>query len=527
VFERRYNPSDFDEILVSDPQPAGPSSSGPYRLPSEPLEPGRRDTTLWTFGRSLRVKGMSRDEIAIALQIANDRCRPPKTAAQVDAIVTKVMKAKDRPSFNGPVVEVDPKPAQAPLISESTPAESAAPSPAALGTTSPELAALLRETVVAVRRFVVMSPAQLELLVLWVALTYVVEAFEIVPYVHITAGTKRAGKSRLLEVLHHLVRRPWLTARTTVAALSRTLSKDQPTLLLDEADAVFSEKSDYAVTLTGVLNAGFSRHLTVAVCEVTKAGITLQQLSPFGPKALAGIGSLPSTIADRSIPIRLRRKLKTERTERARDRVVRAVMAPLGQRFDAWAPLAVAALRHARPILPEELDDRAQDMLEPLLALADLAGDEWPDRVRRAAVQLMRGRDRDDDVPTQLLSDIRELLPLGEGQPAKQGDVRLEAREGLLLTSTLLPALEKREDRPWATWSRGGLMTAHALARELKKFEVEPCQKWSKALDKAVRGYAVADLEEACLRFLPPMGEPGEARDVNETGAKRDFSGRE
>lgn len=39
-------------------------------------------------------------------------------------------------------------------------------------------------------------------------------------------------------------------------------------------------------------------------------------------------------------------------------------------------------LSYASPHLPDELDDRAQDCWEPLLAIADLAGGGWPVRAR-------------------------------------------------------------------------------------------------------------------------------------------------
>jgi hypothetical protein len=38
----------------------------------------------------------------------------------------------------------------------------------------------------------------------------------------------------------------------------------------------------------------------------------------FGPKAFAGIGALPETIASRSIPIRLQRKSRDENVQRFR-----------------------------------------------------------------------------------------------------------------------------------------------------------------------------------------------------------------
>src|SRR5262249_52531827 len=54
----------------------------------------------------------------------------------------------------------------------------------------------------------------------------------------------------------------------------------------------------------------------------------------------------------------------------------------------AWAESALDRLAGAEPVLPEALSDRQQDVWEPLLAIADLAGADWPKQARRAAAVL-------------------------------------------------------------------------------------------------------------------------------------------
>jgi hypothetical protein len=492
--DRRYNPSDFEDACLADPDPEA-ARTGPFVLPTEPPTPSQRDPTLFKFGRSLKAKGMSEGQIRTALHVENERCRPPKTTKDVDAIVAKVMKLKDRKGFSLPVVEVPEEPAR----SEAPGAEPAeAPSNP---TEAIDLAATLDATVATVRRFLVMTGAQADVVALWAALTHVADAFDIVPYLHVCAGTPRAGKSRLLEVLRYVVRRPWLAARTSAAALVRKLAKDEPTLLLDEVDTTLGTKTDYATALVGILNAGYTKHLTVTVCSGEGANITTKDFRVFGPKALCGIGSLPMTIADRSIPIRLRRKLKSETTERARDAAVRAAMTPLRRQFEQWGAREREALTSTRPAMPETLDDRALDLAEPLLAIAARAGGAWPERAEKAVVALLAGREAEEDVSTQLLSDIRGLIDAGT----------VKAVDGIAITSPLLSALEKLDDRPWATWSRGEPMTPHALAKLLRAFDVSTTQRWSKAQDKAVRGYDVEALAGAFARYLPPQaGEAGD-----------------
>ena len=105
------------------------------------------------------------------------------------------------------------------------------------------------------------------------------------------------------------------------------------------------------------------------------------------------IGSLPDTLADRSIEIRLRRRLHNEpltrfRADRATD------LGQLARMAARWASDHLEALRRADPSIPLGLHDRAADNWGPLFAIADEAGGEWPERTRQIAVA-MAARDED------------------------------------------------------------------------------------------------------------------------------------
>ena len=84
-----------------------------------------------------------------------------------------------------------------------------------------ETAILLEDTRHFIRRFLAISDAQSVALCLFTLYTYAAEQFECAPYLQVTSAEKRSGKSRVLEVLELLVNRPWLTCRTSAAALVR------------------------------------------------------------------------------------------------------------------------------------------------------------------------------------------------------------------------------------------------------------------------------------------------------------------
>ena len=116
-------------------------------------------------------------------------------------------------------------------------------------------------------------------------------------------------------------------------------------------------------------------------------------------------------------------------------------------RLEAWATANLTALAEAEPEMPDELDDRAADIWEPLVAIADLAGGDWPTRHVDAAKALFGAR-RDDEasIGVRLLTDVRDVF--GDAEGLASGDLagRLAAIEGA----------------PWAEWTEKGFAPAHA-----------------------------------------------------------------
>jgi hypothetical protein len=236
----------------------------------------------------------------------------------------------------------------------------------------PTLAGLLNGVRAFIRRFVVLDDVQADAVTLWTAHTHVFDAFGCTPYLAISSPEKRSGKTRLLEVLELLVREPLPTANISDAALFRVIDARQPTLLVDEVDAVFGKKSQRE-ELRGIINAGYRRGATTHRMGGAN-NTTLQTFSVYCPKAFAGIGDcLPDTITDRAIPIRLRRRTRDASVERFRLREVQPEGHALRDQLAAWLEPHFDHLADSRPQLPDEIDDRAQDVWEPLLAIAELA----------------------------------------------------------------------------------------------------------------------------------------------------------
>jgi hypothetical protein len=373
---------------------------------------------------------------------------------------------------------------------------------------APDGEELLERLVWFIRRYVALSEEQALLSALWVVHTHTLDAADTTAYINVKSAEKRSGKTRLLEVLSLLAAGSWLTGRVTAAVLVRKVAAEVPALLLDESDAAFKGDREYAETLRGVLNAGFRRGGVTSLCVGQGANITYEDFAVYCPKVIAGIGKLPDTVADRSIPIELRRRRPSEKVERFRLRKVGPEALPIQHDVRVWAQRHLDSLSTAEPDLPDELDDRAQDIMEPLLAIADEVGGEWPERSRRAAVGLLTGEEREDaeSLGIRLLRDVRGVFD------DKGGDK--------LPTVKLLEALNAMEEAPWGSL-RGEALDARGLARLLKPYGVKP-EKLREG-EGTFRGYRRGSFEDAWVRYLSVS--PGEAEPLEHPEHSADRAG--
>ena len=260
------------------------------------------------------------------------------------------------------------------------------------------------------------------------------------------------------------------------------IDERRPTLLIDEIDAIFGRKAREREELRGILNAGYRRGAVMHRMGGSN-NTTLETFSVYCPKAFAGIGDcLPDTIADRAIPIRLKRRTRDEPVERFRLRVSRAGGTGSRDRLGDWLEPHQDYLAELWPMLPEELDDRAQDVWEALLAMAEIGG--WSERARAAAIALMTGAEREDDsitVPSH--PRFSAVFAANDDKPMK--------------TSDLLDGLHRIAESPWPEW-HGRPLTGTA-SRLLKPYRIKTMPVWADG--ETVRGYKVDQFADAFSRL--------------------------
>ncbi len=374
-------------------------------------------------------------------------------------------------------------------LSELVPADEAGP---VTQGPPPDTGKLLGQVASTIRRYVVVSDEQRDAQALWVLHAHAIEGADTTPYLSISSAEKQSGKSRDLEVLAQLAPRPMEAANVSDAALFRALSGDEgpATLLYDEVDSIFGKAAAKTKEeQRGLLNAGYRRGAVAWRCEGDGSKQTVTAYPVFGAKALAGIGELPETLADRSIPIRLRRRRPDEQVERGRYKAIVAACQPLREAAARWAVHYMEKLREADPELPEELSDRAQDGAEPLLAIADLAGGEWPRRARSALIELHSDKPEESESwGVRLLADIR----------AAYGD------EDRLSTAELIERLKTDDEAPWGSWGKGDAgLTPRALARLLTPYGIHS-RTIRLGTAGTARGYLSEQFQDAWERYLSP-----------------------
>jgi putative DNA primase/helicase len=341
---------------------------------------------------------------------------------------------------------------------------------------------LLQELLEAIRRFVILPKHADVATALWVIAAHAHAAWDVFPILAATSPTKRCGKTTLLDVLSFLLPRPLLASNISPASVYRAIEAWHPCLLVDEADTFLPNNDE----LRGVVNSSHNRSAAF-VLRVEGEGEDRQVVafSTWCPKVIAGIGALPATLEDRAICLRLRRKGKTERTERARRRTLEGFRV-LSRQASHWAEDNLPWLEQADPSIPNELDDRAADNWQPLLAVADLAGGQWPALAQKAALALSAGRDADDEVGVRLLRHIKAVFE--------------EKKVERIASVELVSALIVDEEWGWSTWWRGKALHQRGLAKLLAPFGIGP--KGIRLPSGTPRGYEREQFLDAFSRYL-------------------------
>jgi uncharacterized protein DUF3631 len=214
--------------------------------------------------------------------------------------------------------------------------------------------------------------------------------------------------------------------------------------------------------------------------EKNETGLT--KYSCWCPKVIALIGEVPDTIADRSIVVKMSRKLTSE------------VCAPLTElntseirsKCARFALDAGESMARCDAIRGEGLNDRAADTFDPLYAIARLAGNDWETRLHTAALHLTSAA-RTENTGVELLLDIASIF-------MQSGREKVFSRE-------LVATLREGRSGMKSLALRNSAIEEHGIAKILRSYGIRP--RTFRIGKEVNKGYEAGSLREALARYVP------------------------
>jgi hypothetical protein len=340
----------------------------------------------------------------------------------------------------------------------------------------------------AAKTYLVLSDIVADTIALWVMHTWAVNVFTMSPRLAIVSPTKGCGKTTLLRFLSHVARRAKRAGSISPPALFRAVEQFQPTVLLDETEKYVEHGGD----LHALLNEGHCKG--GSVWRVLGEKQELREFSVFGPLAFARNGRLPDDLEQRSIVIEMQRRRADESLSELRDDRSESLQ-KIAKMCARWADGNAAIVADYDPNM--EMINRNRDNWRPLFAIADVIGDDWPDRVRAAAATLAPRESETFGV--MLLADIKMLFE--------------DKSTDRLASAEICVSLAAMENRPWAEWKASKValpkpITKNQLAQLLKPFHI--VSDSVRIDDHTPKGYYLHQFAGAFERYLA-------AEEVSET----------
>ena len=322
---------------------------------------------------------------------------------------------------------------------------------------SVHLSTLLNEIAQVFRDYIVFQDEHdPDMLALWVVVTYCVELFNIAPLVGVSAISKECGKTSLLRILLHLVRKGKGTVSLTTATAFRIVDKYHPTLIADEVDKWLKNNPE----VLGIFLAGHEREFSKVDRCVGDDNDT-REFDCFGPKAWGQIGLPDGQLVSRSLVVKLLKKKPSEKVKSwpkvGMPDEVKDVFVRLRRQATRWAQDSQDAIKSSQPDV-SSLDNRLQDNWYPMLVVASLAGEEWKQRAL-AAAGVEAVIDEEGELMI-LLRDIRNIF--------------FTRKIDRIPSALLLADLLLQDESPWRHYERqpDGL-SPHQLGHKLSTMNIK------------------------------------------------------
>lgn len=212
------------------------------------------------------------------------------------------------------------------------------------------------------------------LLAVWIMQTYVFMVFDQLPYLALV-GTKRAGKTRLFELLEMLCFNAKLASSVTDAYLFRSVEVDRVTLLVDEADQLKAPSKDGLNEKLEILRSGYRRSGSVGRIEGDDRARV--DFSTYSMKAIANVSGLEDALEDRTISLPVERKPKEVHVAKLVHRKVQRQAQVMRNKLYCFGLQCAGRLAELyETVEVEGVDDREAEIWSGPACIAHLLGDD-------------------------------------------------------------------------------------------------------------------------------------------------------
>jgi hypothetical protein len=293
----------------------------------------------------------------------------------------------------------------------------------------------------------------------------------------IFTGAMASGKTHAMEMLLGLCPRPDLTSNITAPALAKQVAAEHSTIAVDEIDLIVGGGAG-ASDLRNLLNSGYKRSGCYRRANA--------RLPVFGALMLAGLTSVLrgndnlSTLRSRSVIIDME-PAQAGSVERYRSRLHDGGAAAIAAALASWGEINASDVGDAWPDIPDDLINRSEEIAEPLLSVAEVAGGVWPERIRAAVRALLLGAH--DDVPQ--LAPAERIL----------ADVRACWVGSQMRSAVLAERLSWMRGGPWQAIFPDPARAGIELAKYLVPHGISPVKIWLADEQRSVQGYRLAQFE--------------------------------
>ena len=241
-----------------------------------------------------------------------------------------------------------------------------------------------------IRRLIWMDAQASTVMSLWIAGTYVFQAFQAYPYFWFN-GLKGTAKTLGLEYMERTAYHAKMSSMLTNSALFRTVDETQATILCDEGESLLvgggKEQDQKARERVSLFNAGYKAGATVTLTESRGEKFVVRNFSAYSPKAIASIGAVQDTLQSRSLIFIMLKAMEGKySTEMVDDTKCQKIVEQLYHfrfqdgvriRSDATDPdFGVNLSREYR------LKNREWEIFKPILILAKHLTPDWLDEVK-------------------------------------------------------------------------------------------------------------------------------------------------